>query len=165
MIIECTKKLADVLKMKLCDSAYIKKDPLYEWHADIFVYDRRKGVILMNNKTRYSIVIYGLKAEHFKRFTSIVLLAIEKTFLAEGFAKEVVARYLYHCGEANYTKTHDRSILGQINDIKILMPYYIGSYLPNSDIYLIELSRAFGEIAMTRLDHCFPIKSLRAALV
>jgi hypothetical protein len=163
MLIECTKKLADVLKIKLSDTP-ISIDPLYEWHANLFLFDRRKGVIMMNNQTRYSVVLYGLKAEHFKKFESIALSAIEQTFLAEGITKEAVAQYINNCGDVTFTKTHDRSILGQLNDVQVILPFYIEKYLPSSDIYLIELSQAFGETPMTSLEHCFPIKALRAAI-
>ncbi len=83
MLIECTKKLADAMKIKLCEITPIKREPFYEWHAHLFWFDRRKGVILMNNQTRYCIVLYGVKAAHFKRLGSIMLSAIEETFIAE----------------------------------------------------------------------------------
>ena len=113
MLIECTKKLADAMKIKLGDITPIKREPFYEWHANLFWFDRRKGVILMNNQTRYCIVLYGVKAEHFKKLGSIMLSAIEETFMAEGFPVVRVKRYIENCGDVVYTKTHDRSILSQ----------------------------------------------------
>lgn len=53
MIIECTKKLADVMKIKLNAYEEGKSKSFFQWHANLFMFDRRKGVILMNNKTRY----------------------------------------------------------------------------------------------------------------
>nr|WP_029503850.1 hypothetical protein [Lachnoclostridium phytofermentans] len=88
MLIECTKKLSEVMKINLTSYDESKADPFYEWHANVFMLFRRKGVLLMNNKTRYCIVLYGLKMEHFKKFDDIVLDAIEETFLIEGLAKE-----------------------------------------------------------------------------
>lgn len=46
----------------------------------------------MNNKTRYCIVLYGLKMEHFKKFGAIVLNTIKETFLIEGLAVEASRR-------------------------------------------------------------------------
>lgn len=43
MLIECTKKLADAMKIKMCDITPIKREPFYEWHANLFLFDRRKG--------------------------------------------------------------------------------------------------------------------------
>lgn len=73
MIIECTKKLADAMKMKLDPYDPTNADSFYEWHANLFMFNRRKGVLIMNNKTRYCIVLYGIKIEHFKKFDAIVL--------------------------------------------------------------------------------------------
>lgn len=89
MIIECTKKLADTMKIKLNPYDSVNTDSLYEWHANLFMFDSRKGVLLMNNKTRYCIVLYGVKMEHFRKFDKIVLDAIKETFLAEGFGEEL----------------------------------------------------------------------------
>ncbi|MEH6944737.1 DUF6933 domain-containing protein [Bacillus sp. JJ722] len=119
MIIECTKKLADAMKIKIEPYNPINSTPFYEWHANLFMFDRRKGVLLMNNTTRYSIVLYGLKMEHFKKFDSIVLAAIEETFLAVGFDKELVKTYIANCNAVTYSKTHDRSILGQMKEFEI----------------------------------------------
>ena len=104
MLIECTKKLADAMKIKLVNITPVEREPFYEWHANLFLFDRRKGIILMNNQTRYCIVLYGLKAEHFKKLKSIVLSAIEETFLAEGFPADRVKSYIEHCGDIVYTK-------------------------------------------------------------
>lgn len=73
MIIECTKKLADAMKIKLDPYDPTNTDSFYEWHANLFMFNRRKGVLIMNNKTRYCIVVYGIKIEHFKKFDAIVL--------------------------------------------------------------------------------------------
>ncbi len=111
MLIECTKKLADAMRLQLETVENIDYEPFYDWHANLFVFDRRKAVILMNNATRYCIVLYGLKTEHFKKFDGIVLSAIEETFMAEGLASDKVRRYMENCGYIKYAKTHDRSII------------------------------------------------------
>ncbi|MBP2652282.1 MAG: hypothetical protein H6Q74_3107 [Firmicutes bacterium] len=59
MLIECTKKLADVMKIKLPNNITpIRRAPFYEWFATLFLFDKRKNVMLINNQTRYTIVLY-----------------------------------------------------------------------------------------------------------
>lgn len=89
MIIECTKKLADTFKIELEDYESRSKDAFYEWHANLFTFDRRRGILLMNNKTRYCIVLYGVKLAHFKRFDEIVINAIRETFLVSASEYDV----------------------------------------------------------------------------
>lgn len=148
MIIECTKKLADTMKMKVEPYDPTNSSPFYEWHANLFMFDRRKGVILMNNLTRYCIILYGLKMEHFKKFDDVVLSAIRETFLSEGFSSSVVDKYLSNCGTVIYTKTHDRKILGQMNDFHISFSWEIEDYLPSENVCLVELSKWCGHTLM-----------------
>lgn len=161
MFIECTKKLYDTMKIKPNAIVPMKREPFYEWHANLFMFDRRKGVIIMNNKTRYCIVLYGLKAQHFKKFDSIVLTAIKETFLAEGFLENKIDTYIANCGEVIYTKTHDRSILSQINDFHISISWVIEDYLPSDNINLVELNRWTGDLMCGSLGYAHPIDLLK----
>ncbi|AJS61169.1 DUF6933 domain-containing protein [Paenibacillus sp. IHBB 10380] len=161
MFIECTKKCSEAMKIKTNDVVPMKREPFYEWHANLFMFDRRKGVILMNNQTRYCIVLYGLKAEHFKKFESIVLSAIRETFLAEGFSENKVDTYMDNCGEVIYTKTHDRSILSQISEFLISITWEIEEFIPNDHLNLIELNRWVGNNLMCgTLGYAHPIDLL-----
>ncbi|NDI36017.1 DUF6933 domain-containing protein [Chengkuizengella sediminis] len=161
MLIQCTKKLADAMKIKLEDYTH-DRESFYDWHANLFMFDRRKGVILMNNKTRYCIVLYGLKLNDFKKFDDIFISAIEETFLAEGLPPLKVKQYLKNCAEVKYTKTHDRSILGQINDFHIHISWEIEHHLPSESINLVELNKWTGKL-MTgpAMGYKYPIDLLR----
>lgn len=162
MIIECTKKLADAMKIKLDLYDPTNADPFYEWHANLFMFDRRKGVLLMNNKTRYCIVLYGIKMEHFKKFDVIVLDAIRETFIAEGFRSDVVQKYVAKCDEVEYTKTHDRSVLGQMKDFYISISWQIEEYLPSENVNLEELNKWVGSSLMCgSLGYVNPIVLLK----
>jgi hypothetical protein len=143
MLIECTKKLADVMKIQLETAGNTAYEPFYDWHANLFTFDRRKAVILMNNATRYCIVLYGLKAEHFKKFESIVLASIEETFIAEGSSSDKVMKYIENCGSVKYTKTHDRSIISQMNEFLIHITWEIENHLLTRIHYPLR-GRSFG---------------------
>jgi len=69
----------------------------------------------MNDYNRYAVVLYGLKAKDFKRFTEIALLGIRETFQAEGISDKVIDRYLLHTGEVSMTKTKDRTSVARMN--------------------------------------------------
>jgi len=165
MLISCTKKLADVLKIKVFEVVSLRRNPLFEWHANLFVYQRRKGVIVMNNLTRYSVVLYGLKAEHFKKFNELVLSAIEQTFRAEGFSDEVVSNYMRTSSQVIYAKSSDRSILGQINDVLYMLEWHMEDYLPPDSIFMIELSKKMSRTPMGKhIKFIYPIDMLQEEL-
>ena len=79
MIIQCTKKVLDTLKI---DAAKIVSpegfdqlpESLYAWQANIITINRRKVLVLMNNETRFPIVINRL-------FKNITLMKPSLQFL------------------------------------------------------------------------------------
>ena len=144
MYIQCTKKLLEAGKFELGEYQGSELSPFYEWHANLFVLHRRKGVLLMNNATRYGIVLYGLKATEFKRFDQIVLDSMWETFLAEGFSEEQVRKYIENCGEVRYSKTNSRSVLGYLSQFDWYMSAFIDDYLPSDSINLVGLNLACG---------------------
>lgn len=162
MLIECTKKLADAMKINLTPYEATHAGSFYEWHANVFTFDRRKCVVLMNNKTRYSIVFYGMKMKEFKQFDVIALKAIKDTFLAEGFSNAVVDRYLERCGDVQYSKTHDRSIIGQLNDAIISISWKLEDFLPTEQVHMMDLSMWVGEnLLCGPIGYAAPINLLK----
>lgn len=149
MLISCTKKLADALNTNVFELVPLQREPLYEWHAKLFAYQNRKGVIMMNNQTRYSIVLYGLVAEHFQMLKKLMLFAIELTFCAEGFPDEVVLRYLRRGGEVTLAKSNDRSILSQMNYIQYHLEQWMEAQPLPDNIYMIELSKELSQLPMS----------------
>ena len=165
MLISCTKKLADALKIKVFEVVPLRRKPLFEWHANLFVYQRRKGVIVMNNLTRYSVVLYGLKAEHFMKFDELALSAIEQTLRAEGFSDEVISNYMRTGSQVIYATSSDRSILGQINDVLYMMQYHLEDYLPADSVFMIELSKKMSRTPIGKhIEYIYPIDMLQAEL-
>lgn len=82
------------------------------------------------------------------------------TFLAEGIAEEKVKKYLEHCDNVIYTKTHDRSILGQIKDFYISISWEIEENLPTDKINLVELNKWKGKLLCGSIGYVYPIDLL-----
>lgn len=156
LILECTKKLADEIKVNL-DNISLNADPLYEWHANLFTFRRRKCCILMNNETRYCIILYGLKKEHFLDFGRVIITAIEKNFLAEGTDPKIVNQYVESIDKVIYSKTYDRSILGQMNDMVFMAT---NSYLKDEDFYQIQLNKKLNQVPLPKSKYLYGIRGL-----
>ena len=164
MIVSCTKKLADALKIKVFEVVPLRRNPLFEWHANLFVYQRRKGVIVMNNLTRYSVVLYGLKAEHFKKFNELVLSAIEQAFQAEGFSDEVISNYMRTSSQVVYAKSSDRSILGQLVDVQYHLEWRLDERAPIDSIFLVDISKELNRIPLGTQKYHYAIDLLQEEL-
>lgn len=113
MLIQCTKKLLDVLKLNPTEGA--EEIPLFSWHANLITINRRKTVVLMNNKNRYVVVLYGLKSKDFKNLDNLIIKAIKATFLEEGINPDIVERFISQSPNIVYTKTKNRTTTGWLN--------------------------------------------------
>ena len=164
MLLSCTKKLADALKIKVFEVVPIRRNPLFEWHANLFVYQRRKGVIVMNNLTRYCVVLYGLKAEHFKKIDELVLSAIEQTFRAEGFSDEVISDYMRTSSQVVYAKSSDRSILGQLVDVQYHLEWRLDERAPIDSIFMVDISKELNRIPLGTQKYHYAIDLLQEKL-
>ncbi|MFY3790192.1 plasmid pRiA4b ORF-3 family protein [Ureibacillus sp. MALMAid1270] len=113
MIIHCTKKLLDQLKKEpmLVD----EENPLMSWHANLLTINRRKTVVLVNDKNRYVIVLHGLKAKDFNNLNEIVIQSIRSAFESEGIKIDAIEQYIQSSNEITYTKTSDRKLVARMN--------------------------------------------------
>ncbi|MBN6206103.1 plasmid pRiA4b ORF-3 family protein [Ralstonia pickettii] len=113
MHIQCTKKLLDRLKLKA--EPVTEENPIFSWHANLVTINRRQTLVLMNDKTRYIAVSYGLKAKDFSKINSVIVQALREVLLHEGIKEELVERYIQDAGEIKFTTTKDRNHVARLN--------------------------------------------------
>lgn len=114
MLIQCTKKLLDQLKVTPSSSPPEEK-ALFSWHANLLTINRRKTVVLVNDSNRYVIVLHGLLAKDFKNLDTLIIEAIQSVFRAEKISKDVIEQFLQHSRDFTYTKTKDRTSVARMN--------------------------------------------------
>lgn len=120
MLIQCTKKLLDQLHIHPTASA--DEEPLFSWHANLITVNRRKTVVLVNDKNRYVIVLLGLKAKDFKMLGDHIIQAIRETFREECIKDEIIEQFLNRSAGITYTKTRDRKHVARMNKACELVP-------------------------------------------
>lgn len=108
MLIHCTKKLLDELKITP-STDHAGEDPLFSWRANIITVNRRKTLVLMCELNRYVVVLYGLKAKDFKEIDKQIVEAIGHALLKDHVNPAVVERYLAEAGEVVFSKKTDRT--------------------------------------------------------
>lgn len=113
MIIHCTKKLLDQLKIKPAEA--VDEIPLFSWHANIIMVNHRKTMVLVNDRNRYNIILYGLKAKDFKNLDQIMIQAIRETLLEESVKAEIVDQFIHHSPGITYAKTKNRTLVARMN--------------------------------------------------
>ncbi|WP_408609078.1 DUF6933 domain-containing protein [Aminipila butyrica] len=55
---------------------------------------RRKIIILVNDASRYNVILYGLKAKELKNIKELIISAIRQTLLSDGVNPEMIDAYL-----------------------------------------------------------------------
>ena len=123
MLIQCTKKLLEQLNRKP-DLSSVDENPLFSWHANLILLNRRKTVVLMNDRNRYAVVLHGLKAKDFSQFDQIVIQAIREAFLEEGIKDEIVEKYISEAKQVTVTKTKDRTSVARLNKACEAVTFY-----------------------------------------
>lgn len=121
MLIQCTKALLDKMnitgdELKSSEGHECFPDSLKAWHANIVNINRRKAVILMNNETRYPVVIYRPKPKSFARMKELIREAITTALRMEGVREDVINNYMADAGEIVFSKTANRRMVAKMNN-------------------------------------------------
>ncbi|MEK4525288.1 hypothetical protein NST38_07805 [Paenibacillus sp. FSL H8-0104] len=160
--ISCTKKLFD-------SSSFIEEqnneleDELYKWHANVFRMAKKNNLIIMNNKTRYCFILFGIRKEHYKNFKEIFLNALIENLKAEGISEPLINNYISNANSMKFIKTYDRSVLGSMTDMVKMTEFMIEDYLPIQEMNIIELNKINNDTPLVKLKK-FPNQFMREAL-
>lgn len=114
-VIRATQKL-----LKEMDCKVQKIDisaPLNTWHANVFTLDRRKTIVFMNDLTRLSLTIIGVKKAQLKNVEALFVDELRNYLISEDIGEEVISRYIEENKGMMITSTNDRSVIGTLNEI------------------------------------------------
>jgi len=117
MQIALTKKLASAMKKKTVSSG-CDVNSIFSWTANwTNTFDGRKEdmIVMVNNVTRFTVLIYGIKWNQFKDIENKMINAIRNTLLAMNLNAEVVDEYMQKAGELEFYSNSDRKLTAWIN--------------------------------------------------
>jgi len=113
MHIQCTKKLLDFLKPEIIEKN--TDNDFLAWHANYVNINRKKFLVIMNDLTRFCIVLYGVKKSDFKDPIFMLQKAIILSMAIEEYDQRIVLKYVNQIKEVTYGKTKDRKLVAQLN--------------------------------------------------
>src|SRR5690606_18066193 len=110
MLIQCTKTLLDKIGIKGTELASPEGNEdfpksFFAWHANFVSINRRKAIVLINNETRYPVVIYRPSNKDFSKIRELIYEAITEAFHMEGVRKDVIEAYMANAGVISYYNT------------------------------------------------------------
>lgn len=120
MIIQCTKKALDALNIdnsRLVSPEGFDHYPasLFGWHANIVTIYRRKVLVLMNNETRFPVVINRLLKKDLANLDSLIYESIRGALRIEGVSETIIDKYFDSSKNIIFSKTANRSMIGKLN--------------------------------------------------
>ena len=121
MHIQCTRKMLDFINRPTVSKN--TDDDLYAWHADFLVVDRKKLFLLVNDLTRYCVVLYGLHKADFANPTDLFRRRIYVTMGVAGYDRELVGRYVDGIDSVTYDRTKNRTMVARLNRAMFYLSY------------------------------------------
>lgn len=128
MQIALTKKLATAIGVKPA-AADESENSLFCWTANwTNTFENRKEdmVVIVNNATRFTVAIYGVKRNHFKNIEHKMIDAIKNTLLTMNLNPALVDEYITRAGDITYVSNHDRKMTAQVNRQGLDAAFVIG---------------------------------------
>lgn len=126
MIIQCTNALAEKIDSKLIIIEESEKRELHAlgfWHAHFVKVDRKNAIILVNDLTLYTVVLFRPKKKDFLDLERQIELAIRNTLKIDGYLDTVIDEYFKVSPSVSFTKWSSRSILGRFPLMKRIIGF------------------------------------------
>lgn len=96
---------------------YDAPGPLGDWHVNLFLFDRRKCLIFVNDRTLLSMIVTGVSRDRIRRLDECFREALGAMLASELLPAAVIDRLMAEYTEIAIAPTHDRSVLGSMNDL------------------------------------------------
>lgn len=136
-----TKKMLDKLKVSPKQTTKQEElDELFSWHANLVKFDRRQSIVLMNDESKYTIILYGLLAKDFSQLPQIFREAIRKVWRKEGIEESLIDGYLATAGEVQFVKTKNRNLISSLNQACLEVGVFFESMVNRDEMIQTALS-------------------------
>ncbi|WP_411843318.1 DUF6933 domain-containing protein [Salinicoccus sp. HZC-1] len=127
MIINPTKKSLPLFNKlqqtedKAKGKAFSEINPFFSWHANYINVERKKVLILVNDRTYLPLLITNVDVKRKKELESIIEDGIRTMFRLIGVKLSDIDRYIEMAGKIEINAAYDRKTLGHINDYLFLL--------------------------------------------
>lgn len=138
MQICCTKKL--LTELGTTPEQVAEEKELFCWSAHLITVNRKKTLVVVNDKNRFGFILYGLKANDLKQLDKLILEGVRSSLRGEKIKHEIIEEYLQAAGDIVFTKTRGPQYVSRLNKVCILVDYFSDRLEPQS-LNQINVSR------------------------
>ncbi len=87
----CTRALLSAMELPVLPPA--EQDPLCCWTADLITRDRKRLIVIVNQLTRYAVVLYGVGKEELRHLPSLFMDGLANQMLSDGFTQSSIEQF------------------------------------------------------------------------
>ncbi|SDE44086.1 hypothetical protein SAMN02799630_03371 [Paenibacillus sp. UNCCL117] len=112
-----TQSLLKDMKIAQVDDKDVSS--FFSWHVNIYKLNNRKHILFVNDFTRLSILIDGVRSAQLKVLKDKFLLTLEAYLQSEGIESSLIDSYLNDASAMIISKTDNRSVLGTMKEVSL----------------------------------------------
>ena len=163
MLIQATAKLREELNLKELEQK--ERLALFSWHANFLRINRRKTVVLVNDASDYTVILYGMKKDDFNHFHERVKEGVRRTFEGEGIKESLIEKYLSQFEDFFYQKAENRSYIARMNNSCKIAKRFADRFNENK-IYQSQVVKNINNMPRKNdnKDYFYPNESLQQEL-
>ncbi|WP_274362960.1 DUF6933 domain-containing protein [Paenibacillus thermotolerans] len=90
---------------------------LFSWHVNIYHLNKRKHIVFVNDLTRLSVIIDGVRTGQLTQLKEKFINTLGEYLQSEGVKASDIDSYLQNGSEIAISKTNSRSVLGTMNEV------------------------------------------------
>jgi hypothetical protein len=159
-----TQKLLKELRIQKTDLVDLGDGVLGSWFANLFRVERRKCVLFTNDRTLYSVLLFGLRKPDFDSLGLRFRDGLIANLQAAGLPAEQVASLGIACRTVTWGATNSRSVLGSMNDMISITKYMVAIKRHETEEEIALQNHQLNRMPMSSLKLVRPVDEMRAAL-
>jgi len=135
------------------------------WFVNVFYLQRRKSVLITNDRTLYSVLLWGLRRPDFENLGSRFIAGLASNLKRDGFDTGLIASIGMTCHAVSWATTNSRSVLGSMNDMISCSKYMVALQRQAIESELAYLNCELNRTPMSALKHVVAMDEMRIALM
>lgn len=121
VVFRCTQRVVRRFRLNTTDEGAVSSGMLGDWYANLLNFGPRRYVLCQSERSLLPVILPARNALFPAGFGE----ALARVLLALGVPTEVVDREVAAASDVGFTKTHNRRVLGSMNDFAYCAQIYM----------------------------------------
>jgi len=161
--IRCTQKLLNELHLIKDELPDPEDGFLGSWFGNLFRLERRKCVLFTNDRTRYSVLLFGLTKNDFENLGRRFVSGLIDNLKRDGFSSKAIAGIRWACQTAAWGTTNSRSVLGTMNDMILTSRLMVSTHHRDIVAEIERLNHQLNRTPISTFKYSRPIEEIKTA--